>query len=74
VRLRIGELLQEREMTAYGLAKGSHGIISLTTAYRLARGEWRAISGQVMDVLCDVLEVEPGQLFEREKLTRKRGR
>ena len=63
--LRVPDLLKERELTPYALAKASGGRISLSAAYRLASGRWRAISATVMDALCDVLEVEPGALFER---------
>ncbi len=37
LRLRLPELLEEREMTPYALAKASRGRISMSTAYRLAR-------------------------------------
>ena len=65
MRLRVGKLLAEREMTAYALAKASDGVISLPTAYRLAGGEFKAISARVIDALCDIFGVEPGELFER---------
>ncbi len=53
-------------MTPYALAKASKGRISLSTAYRLARNHGRAnmFVSDVLDALCDVLDVEPGELFE----------
>lgn len=72
MRLLVGDLLKRKGLTAYALAKSSGGKISLSTASRLARGEWRCLGAEVMDVLCDVLAVEPGELFQRE--TPKRGR
>ena len=53
-------------MTAYRLSKESGGRISLTAAYRLARGEFAAVSAEVLDALCDVFKIDdPGPLFER---------
>lgn len=67
MRLRVPELLAERGMTAYRLSKESGGRISLTAAYRLARGEFAAVSAEVLDALCDVFEIDdPGPLFERK--------
>lgn len=71
MKLRVRELLAERGITAYELAKRSKGRISESTAYRLARNEWRQLSSGVMDALCDVLEIkDPGPLFERERAKR----
>jgi DNA-binding Xre family transcriptional regulator len=67
MRLRVREILQKRGMTAYGLAKASNGVISLNTAYRLARGEVKSISADVVDSLCKVLRVEPDELFAPRK-------
>lgn len=72
MKLRIPELLREHGMTAYGLHKASGGRLSLSGAYRLARGEWKALSSEVLDVLCDVFGIDdPGPLFEREKRGKK---
>lgn len=66
MRLLVGKWLDKREISAYELAKQSRGRISQSAAYRLARGEWKAISSTVLDALCDVLKVKPGDLFERD--------
>lgn len=64
MRLRVPELLAERDMTAYGLYKASNGRISLSAAYRLATGEFRAISKEVLETLCEIFELSnPGPLF-----------
>lgn len=63
-----------RGMTPYALAKASGGVISLSAAYRLAEGEFRAIGATVMDSLCEILNVEPGELFERTPTSRRRSR
>jgi DNA-binding Xre family transcriptional regulator len=75
VRLRIPELLDEKDITPYHLAKQSGGRISLSAAYRYARlkGKVRSFDGVVLEALCDVLGVEPGELLERDA-KRKRGK
>jgi DNA-binding Xre family transcriptional regulator len=72
MHLLVGDILKRKGLTAYALAKDSGGKISLPTAYRLARGEWKCLSSEVMDALCDVLEVSPGELFERSPRRRSR--
>jgi DNA-binding Xre family transcriptional regulator len=72
MRLRVAELLEERGMTAYALAKHSGDRISVAMAYRLAGGEFERISARVLDALCDVFELEDvGLLFERQPRRRK---
>ena len=68
MRLRIPELLTARDITPYALAKRSGGRVSLSTVYRLVerRGRLQTYSSDLLDTLCDVLEVEPGELFERD--------
>ena len=67
LRLRLPELLEERDMTPYALAKASRGRISMSTAYRLARlkGRVETFDRSVLDALCDVLDVGPAELLER---------
>ena len=69
VRLRINELLTARDLTPYFLSKNSGGRISLSTAYRLARlnGVVKTFDAEVIDALCDIFRVEPGELFLREQ-------
>jgi DNA-binding Xre family transcriptional regulator len=76
LRVRVPELLKARGMTAYQLAKASEGRISLSAAYRLvrARGRIGRFDAPVVEALCDVLDVEPGELFERERPTRRKAR
>lgn len=65
MRLRVAELLAQRELTAYKLAALSGGRISQSAAYRLAEpsGAFRCLRADVMDALCEVLQVPPGELF-----------
>lgn len=70
VRLRIPELMARRKWrTAYQLAKASGGRLSTTNAYHLVEnaGNISRVSMEVLEVLCDVFDVEPGDLFERDK-------
>jgi DNA-binding Xre family transcriptional regulator len=75
MRLRLPELLQARGLTAYKLAALSGGRISESTAYRLtdAEGRLQTYGAQILDALCKVLEVEPGDLFERQTAWPTRG-
>jgi DNA-binding Xre family transcriptional regulator len=75
MRLRIPELLAARGMTPYALAKASGGRISMSTAYRLkdSRGRLETYAAEMLEALCDVFDVTPGELLEREP-AKKRGR
>ena len=66
VRLRIRAMLEERQMTAYALAKATG--LSHSTIYRLTRegGQFRRIEAETINKICRVLGCEPGALFERD--------
>jgi DNA-binding Xre family transcriptional regulator len=68
VRLRLPELLEAKGLTPYHLSKKSGGRISLSAAYRYVRlsGRIKSFDGEVLEALCDVLGVEPGELLERD--------
>jgi DNA-binding Xre family transcriptional regulator len=68
MRIRIPEMLAQRHMTPYALSKKSGGRISLSTAYRINRNRGRAhtFDAELLEALCDVLGIGPGELFERE--------
>lgn len=74
MRLRLPELLDERGMSAYALSKQSKGRISMSTAYRMARlsGRVQNFDAELLEALCDVLSVEPGELLERDSAKRRR--
>ena len=65
VRLRVPDLLTTRNLTAYALAKALEGRVSRSAVYRMAAGEKVALSLDEIAGLCDVLDVGPGELFER---------
>jgi DNA-binding Xre family transcriptional regulator len=75
MRLRLPELLEEHGLTAYEVSKRSGGRISTSTLYRLTRvrGTVELFSATLLEALCDVLGVGPGELLERETKA-KRGR
>ncbi len=68
LRLRLPELLDHAELTAWGLHRASGGRISASTAYRLVRsqGRLKAFEANTVEALADVLGVPVGDLFERE--------
>ena len=74
MRIRLPELLLERGLTPYAVAKASGGRIDQSTLYRLQRKRGRVdlFSAELLEALCDVLGVEPGELLERDAPKRKR--
>jgi DNA-binding Xre family transcriptional regulator len=76
MRVRIPELLKSSGLTPYALAKRSGDRISLSTAYRLTRSKGRlnTFDAEVLEALCDIFGVGPGELLERDDGKGKRGR
>jgi DNA-binding Xre family transcriptional regulator len=74
IRLRLEELLKERRMSAYALAKAGGGRLSHSTLYRIIRMEGRlaTFDAELLDALCDALGVDLGELLERTPAKRKR--
>jgi DNA-binding Xre family transcriptional regulator len=74
MRLRLPEILEERGLTPYAVAKASNGRIDQSTLYRLQRKRGRVefFSAELLEALCDVLECEPADILEREP--KRRGR
>lgn len=68
MRLRLPELLEARGWTPYRLSRETAGRISMTTAYRLAEsgGAFEKVTAELLEELCDVFGVTPGELFERD--------
>jgi DNA-binding Xre family transcriptional regulator len=75
MRVRFPELLKRSGMTPYAVAKQSADRISLSTAYRLNRsgGRLNTFDADVLEALCDIFKVEPGELLERDGKKRGRG-
>lgn len=76
MRLRLPELLEERGLTPYGVAKASGGRIDQSTLYRLQRkrGRVELFSATLLEALCDTLKCDPAELLEREGKRRRRSR
>lgn len=74
IRLCVGDLLEERGMTAYQLAKESDGRISLSAAYRLTEGNAGTFppSWEMLETLCEILKVDVADLFQRVPQKRSR--
>jgi hypothetical protein len=80
MRLRLPELLADQKPpldTAYGVAmaaKAAGHNVSLTTIYRINRNGGRVANfdGALLEALCDVFRVGPGELLEREGPAGKR--
>ena len=68
-RLRLPDILEERGLTAYEVARRSHGRIDASALYRLVRQRGRVtrFSSELIDALCDVLGVSPGELMSRSR-------
>jgi DNA-binding Xre family transcriptional regulator len=68
MRLRLPEVLDERGLTGYAVVQLANGRISTTALYRLMqrKGRVRYIDGELLETLCEVLGVEPGDLLERD--------
>lgn len=68
MRIRLPELLEDRGLTPYALSKQSNGRISMSNAYRLVRvkGRVQTFDADLLEALCDVLKLRPGDLFERD--------
>lgn len=69
MRLRIRELLDERQWTPLDLTRRSAGRISQRAAYRYMEldGHLTCYDDGLLEALCDIFAVEPGDLFTRDK-------
>jgi HPt (histidine-containing phosphotransfer) domain-containing protein len=72
MRLLFPELLESSGLTAYQVAKRSNKRISRSWAYRAKKlkGKLGTFGAVELEALCDVFDVEPGQLWERDKKRR----
>ena len=63
MRLRVGEILRKKQMTAYGLSRASGDKSSCPPPIGWPWTTGCSCPGKTLTVLCDVLEVEPGELL-----------
>lgn len=64
VRLRIHEIMQARQISAYALSKGT--TLSYPSAYRLSRsgGAFGRLHAGTLDELCRFFRLQPGALLK----------
>lgn len=76
MRYRLPELIDKKGWTVYELAKRSEGRIKMNTVYRLVKldGRVKQFDGELVEALCDTLGVSIGELLERDKTKRSKGR
>ena len=72
VRFRLADVLAERTMTQTELSRRSG--VSIVTVNGIANNRTTRVDLETLDKLCEVLEVEPGELLERETPKRRRAR
>lgn len=69
MRFLLPKLMESKGLpTAYALERYSKGALPITTATRLVKAGWRLkrIDMETLDALCDVFNVGPGELLERD--------
>jgi DNA-binding Xre family transcriptional regulator len=77
VQIRIAELMKGKGIaSAYQLAQAIEETgagVSAASIYRLvaANGRLQTFSAELLDALCDVFKVEPGELLERKRTRRE---
>lgn len=73
IKLRLMEMLEERERTLYWLCKQTG--IRYATIWQMGKGEVARLNMDALDRICEVLECQPGELLVRaDNRKLKRGR
>lgn len=70
IKIRLNELLDEREKTLYWLAQQTG--IRYATLWQMSRDEVVLVNLKSLDKICSALEVEPGEVLVQTH-RRKRG-
>lgn len=65
LRLRIGEILEERKINVAEFARGAN--ISRATALSLKRGVTTRMDIPTLDKVCEYLKLTPSDLFDDSK-------
>jgi len=71
VRFRLHEVLADREEMSQSELSRRSGV-SMTTINAIVLNKTKQVSLATLDALCGALEIEPGELLEREG--KRRGR
>jgi putative transcriptional regulator len=73
IKIRLNEVLAEREQTLYWLWKQTG--VRWATIWQIGNGEVARLNLDALDRICEVLECQPGDLLVRiEPKKRKRGK
>jgi hypothetical protein len=70
MRFLLPKLMEAKNLpTAYALERYSKGALPITTATRLVKAGYKPkrIDLDTLDVLCDIFNVGPGELLERDR-------
>lgn len=67
IRVKIGELVKERDMSLYRFANECG--ITYNQLYSIAKGKTKRIDFKTIEIFCDHLGCLPGDLFEYSKET-----
>jgi DNA-binding Xre family transcriptional regulator len=72
MRVRLPELLKTSGLSVYAVAKKSGGRTSMPALYRLKHADGYAtfFDAAMLEALCDVFDVKPGQLLELDSETK----
>jgi putative transcriptional regulator len=65
VKIRLDELLTEKGITLYKLAKDAG--LSYGSLHKIRHNQVSAVRLDALDAICEALQCEPGELFAREK-------
>jgi DNA-binding Xre family transcriptional regulator len=68
MRIRLAELMAQRQTNPRRIELATQGAINARTLYRIKAmdGRPRFFDAELLDALCQVLEVGPGDLLEHE--------
>lgn len=72
VTFRLASVLEAASLSQRELARRSG--VSLVTINAIANNRTTRVDLETLDKLCEVLEVEPGELLEREHPKRRRAK
>ena len=64
IKIRLNELLVERELSLYWLSQETG--IRYATLWQMSRNETALLNLKTLDKICKVLEVDPGDVLVRK--------
>ncbi len=62
IKLKVPELLQQHDLNATDLMRKAN--IAYGTAFKLAKGNGKGISFDILNTLCELFDVEVGEILE----------